>query len=274
MDASPAVAAAPPGGDAFRDVVAQQGFLVLDGGLATALERQGCDLLHPLWSARLLLHAQQRPLLPAAHRRFLEAGADVATTASYQASHAGFMEHGGVDRAGADALFALSVELARRAADAFWAERPARPRRLRPLVAASLGCYGATLHDGSEFTGNYAARMSAAQLASFHAERLQVRPPFAGTRSVGRFPHASVHACRLSSAVGPTSLPLRLFRVWWRPLPSAPCSDSSTATTRCPRVGCPLCAATPPNSAAERRWKRLCAPWSVRVAAARLPRSA
>ncbi|TFG95163.1 MAG: homocysteine S-methyltransferase, partial [Calditrichales bacterium] len=64
-----------------------QGVIILDGGLATELERKGYDLRHRLWSARLLI---DRPdAIRAVHRSFLEAGADCIITASYQASVAG-----------------------------------------------------------------------------------------------------------------------------------------------------------------------------------------
>jgi len=37
-----------------------KGFVLMDGGLATELERKGCDLHHHLWSAKLLF---ENPLL-------------------------------------------------------------------------------------------------------------------------------------------------------------------------------------------------------------------
>ena len=66
--------------------------MVIDGGLATALEAAGCDLNDPLWSARVLLEAPDR--IRAAHLAFLRAGADCIITASYQASFAGLAARG------------------------------------------------------------------------------------------------------------------------------------------------------------------------------------
>ncbi len=85
---------------------AGSGQVVLDGGLATQLEAQGCDLSSSLWSARLL--ADEPEQIYAAHRAFFAAGAHVATTASYQASFAGF-EAAGIDRAEATTLMRRSV---------------------------------------------------------------------------------------------------------------------------------------------------------------------
>ena len=65
-----------------------EGVVVLDGGLATQLEARGQDLSSDLWSARLLL--EQPAEVTAAHRDFFDAGAQVATTASYQVSFSGF----------------------------------------------------------------------------------------------------------------------------------------------------------------------------------------
>ena len=57
---------------------------VLDGGLSTALEQRGADLSGALWTARLL--GEDPELIADAHRAFYLAGAQVATTASYQAT--------------------------------------------------------------------------------------------------------------------------------------------------------------------------------------------
>src|SRR6188508_1572920 len=85
---------------------------VIDGGLATELEANGHDLSDRLWSARLLL--TDPGAIEDAHLAYFRAGAQFATTASYQASIEGF-EAAGLDRAAALRLIALSVELASRA---------------------------------------------------------------------------------------------------------------------------------------------------------------
>ena len=134
---------------------------VLDGGLATELEAQGHDLSGALWSARLL--AEEPEAISAAHRAFFEAGAHVAITASYQASFEGF-ERAGVSRDKAAQLIRRSVSLAMSARD-----------QVRPddgLVAASLGPYGATLADGSEYRGDYGLGVD--DLRRFHKPRLDV----------------------------------------------------------------------------------------------------
>ena len=66
--------------------------VVLDGGLATLHERHGHDLSSDLWSARLL--RDDPAAIERAHREFFAAGAEVATTSSYQVSFEGFGAEG------------------------------------------------------------------------------------------------------------------------------------------------------------------------------------
>ncbi|NUW39986.1 homocysteine S-methyltransferase [Nonomuraea rhodomycinica] len=116
--------------------------LVLDGGLATHLEALGADLSDELWSARLLM--EDPGLIRRVHADYFAAGANVATTASYQASIPGFLRRG-ASVAQAERLIRLSVELAAQARDEAGGG----------LVAASVGPYGAFLANGAEYTGDY-----------------------------------------------------------------------------------------------------------------------
>lgn len=145
--------------------------VLLDGGLSTELERLGYDVSSSLWSARLL--SDDPGAVTAVHRSFFAAGAQIATTASYQATFEGFAG-AGIDRAGADRLMRRSVQLARDAAAETGREC---------WVAASIGPYGALLADGSEYTGAYAdpawtgrasGGMTVGELRAFHRPRLDV----------------------------------------------------------------------------------------------------
>lgn len=141
--------------------------IVLDGALATELERRGCDLRDPLWSAKVLLEAPE--LIRQVHLDYFLAGADGVITASYQASVEGFTRRG-LAPSEALALIQRSVYLAREARDAFWADPAHRVGRPRPFVAASVGPYGAVLADGSEYRGDYG--LDEAALIEFHRPRL------------------------------------------------------------------------------------------------------
>ncbi|MEM6796884.1 MAG: homocysteine S-methyltransferase [Acidobacteriota bacterium] len=143
------------------------GPLLLDGGLATELENLGADLTGGLYSARCLLDSPD--LILKVHRDFLEAGADCLIAASYQASLEGFTARGLSAREAEQALVS-SVALARRARRDFLERRGEAPR---PLVAASVGPYGAVLADGSEFTGSYGG-VGARGLERFHQDRLRL----------------------------------------------------------------------------------------------------
>ncbi|GGX23390.1 homocysteine S-methyltransferase [Streptomyces malachitofuscus] len=138
------------------------GTVVLDGGLSNQLASAGHDLSDELWSARLLAEAPEA--VTAAHLAYFEAGADVAITASYQATFEGFARRG-ISPEEASGLLALSVGCAREAAR--------RARVSRPLwVAASVGPYGAMLADGSEYRGRYG--LSVTELERFHRPRMEV----------------------------------------------------------------------------------------------------
>src|SRR5690348_15892966 len=92
------------------------GVVVLHGALATELERRGADLRDPLWSAKVLLENPE--LIRQVHYDYFVAGADVATTASYQASLPGLMARGLTREQAAD-VFRRSVRLADEAREAF-----------------------------------------------------------------------------------------------------------------------------------------------------------
>jgi homocysteine S-methyltransferase len=142
--------------------------LVIDGALATELERRGCDLKDDLWSAKILL--QQPEIIKQVHLDYFKAGADCAITASYQATIEGFTKRG-LSYKEALALIQKSVALATEARDEFWSEPSNRTGRPKPLVAASVGPYGAFLADGSEYRGNYG--LTEKELMDFHRPRMR-----------------------------------------------------------------------------------------------------
>lgn len=155
--------------DTIARDLARYPLLVLDGAFGTELARRGFDTNDALWSAKALFEKPE--LVEAVHRDYYEAGADISTSASYQATVEGF-EKKGFTREQAKELIVRSVRLVQRARDAFWQQKEKRIGRPQPLAAASVGPYGAYLADGSEYRGDYGA--SRAELADFHAERLAI----------------------------------------------------------------------------------------------------
>ncbi|RLJ91446.1 homocysteine S-methyltransferase [Planococcus citreus] len=143
--------------------------LIVDGAMATELENYGCNLNDSLWSAKILMENPE--LIKKVHVDYFQAGADCAITASYQATIEGYQERG-LTESQAIALITKSVELATQARDEFWGAAADRSNRPKPLVAASVGPYGAFLSDGSEYRGGYA--IGEEQLAAFHRERIRV----------------------------------------------------------------------------------------------------
>lgn len=145
--------------------IQQQNALILDGGLATHLEAMGHNLDDSLWSARLIL--ENPDVIQQAHLDYLWAGADCIISASYQATIEGFRQRG-LTHKEARAALQHSVDLALSAREQFLQDG-GRNGRLQPLVAASIGPYGAYLADGSEYSGAYG--LDAKALAAWHRER-------------------------------------------------------------------------------------------------------
>jgi homocysteine S-methyltransferase len=142
----------------LNKLFSRESVVVIDGGLSTQLEVQGCRLGSSLWTGQVLLDDPE--LIEAAHMAYLDAGVGVLITSSYQLSRQGFSALG-LSSDQADNALSESVDVAKRArgdGDV--------------LVAASVGPYGAVLHDGSEYEGNYG--LSVDELVAFHAERLEV----------------------------------------------------------------------------------------------------
>lgn len=146
--------------DLLKPFIARRGAAVLDGGLATELEARGLDLDDPLWSSRALIVAPE--VVAAVHRDYLDAGADIIATATYQAT---------LPAVSARVLLS-GVTLACRERDAFWRQWAPDGARARPLVAASIGSYGAFLADGAEYRGDYGLDVEA--LAAWHRKRLRL----------------------------------------------------------------------------------------------------
>lgn len=153
----------------IASILSHQPVLVIDGALATELERRGYNLKDELWSATILLKEPQA--IKQLHFDYFKAGADCAITASYQATIAGFMKRG-LDEKEAIDLLKKSVELAIEARDEFWADESNRVGREKPFVAASVGPYGAYLANGDEYRGNYG--LTEDQLIEFHRQRMRV----------------------------------------------------------------------------------------------------
>lgn len=154
--------------NAIESILNNQRIAIIDGAMATELEARGCDLNDDLWSARVLL--EQPELIRAVHLDYFNAGADIAITASYQATVDGFAKRG-LNREQALSLMKKSVQLAQEARDEFWAKEENRMGRVRPLIAGSVGPYGAYLADGSEYRGDY--NLSEDELIAFHRPRIK-----------------------------------------------------------------------------------------------------
>ena len=178
------------------------GFHVLDGGMASELEYMGERIDGPLWSAHVLEGAPGK--IAAVHRAYIAAGARCIEAASYQVSRMGYAEFG-LRPEQADAALLRAVKLARAAAS----DTPKR----RVLVAASLGPYGAALHNGAEYTGKYDC--SFAGLVAFHRERICVLAGAKGMQSPDLVAFETLPSLEEARAIGEALAGCSNLAVWF-----------------------------------------------------------
>ncbi|XP_059617368.1 uncharacterized protein LOC132262201 [Phlebotomus argentipes] len=144
---------------------------VIDGGFATQLTQHVGDRVDgdPLWSARF--NATDPEAVKKVHRDFLEAGAELIRTNTYQASIGNYMKHLGLSEEAAISLIQDTVGFAKEARDEF--ARTSEKGSV-PQVFGSIGPYGACLADGSEYTGSYVVSTSPSVIREWHKKRISV----------------------------------------------------------------------------------------------------
>ena len=135
--------------------------------MGSALEDRGIRLNTTLWSAKALVDAPE--VVRDVHIDYYRAGSDVVTTCTYQASVPGFIKNGYTVE---DAVFYMrrAVKLANSARSAFVSDEPQLRER---KIALSLGCYGAYLGDGAEYTGDYGG-VTQDFIYKFHEDRMRI----------------------------------------------------------------------------------------------------
>ena len=142
---------------------------IVDGGFATELEKRGHDISGRLWSGHVLLTDPEA--IEDLHFDYLMAGADIVITSTYQLSLQGMADMGYTEDQGHRALI-RSVECGLKARQRWLNSATERQRTELPLIAASIGPYGASRADGSEYTGDY--DLDYAGLYQFHYERARL----------------------------------------------------------------------------------------------------
>lgn len=138
--------------------------IICDGGFASWAETgHGQTFSTDLWSAELL--ESDPSMVTVVHTDYVLAGARCITTNTYQAHVPGLLAllPQGSDASAAEGVISSAAQLARDAAMTPHAGSTA------PLVAGSIGPYGAAMHDGSEYTGAYARALPASQLHTLAA---------------------------------------------------------------------------------------------------------
>jgi len=148
---------------------------VLDGGFSTQLSTHVGEKIDgdPLWTARFLITEPKAVF--ATHLDFLRAGADIIETNTYQATINGFVKYLGITEKESFEIIRKAVDYAKDAVNAYSKEieNNGNIRNRKPLIAGSCGPYGASLHDGSEYTGSYCINVSREFLIDWHRPRIR-----------------------------------------------------------------------------------------------------
>jgi homocysteine S-methyltransferase len=155
----------------LNELIRQFSPIILDGAMATEIEKQGFVIDSALWSAAVI--HDHPDSVKKVHMDYFEAGADVATTNTYQATLPGFQQNG-YSKQEAEQSIIAAVQIAIQARSEFWKSLTPVQQKSRPfpLIAGSVGPYGAYLADGSEYTGNYA--LGEDDYRMFHRSRMHL----------------------------------------------------------------------------------------------------
>ncbi len=153
----------------IEELLESKSILVLDGAMGTELEKRGFDVNDPLWSAKFL--KENPDAIKAIHKDYLEAGANIITCCSYQATVPGFLA-AGYTKEEAEELIRKSMEIAVAARQEWWEESGEKKEAIYPMLAGDIGPYGAYLADGSEYTGDY--QLTKEAYWDFHRRRIEI----------------------------------------------------------------------------------------------------
>ncbi|MQS90298.1 homocysteine S-methyltransferase [Companilactobacillus mishanensis] len=158
--------------DLISENLKNKSALVVDGAMATELEKLGIDTNNDLWSATALIEKPEA--VTAVHKSYFQACADVAITNTYQANIKEFEKNGFSEKESAG-LIIKAVEVAKQARTEYFSslsDSELSSRAKFPLIAGSVGPYGAYLADGSEYRGDY--QLTKKEFQDFHRSRMQL----------------------------------------------------------------------------------------------------
>eukprot|EP01038_Epipyxis_sp_PR26KG_P005628 gene5628-7772_t len=141
-----------------------KGYLILDGALGSEVKYRNPSSMDPyLWSAGALI--DDISTINGIHLDYIQQGADIITTSSYQISYESFQRFRGYSISQTNKYLLDSINVAHSAKT-----RACDLVEKSIFVASSIGCYGAHLADGSEYHGEYGKSLS--YLMNWHEQKL------------------------------------------------------------------------------------------------------
>jgi len=135
---------------------------LLDGSLSYPLEKKGYNLNKKLWTGDALINDPS--VIKKIHKDYLVAGVDFISTSTYQISYRVLKEMGYNLNEIKD-IFKRSVDLVQDAIEETKIKRKVK-------IVGSYGPFGASLSDGSEYTGKY--KTSDEIIMSYHIDNMNI----------------------------------------------------------------------------------------------------
>ena len=135
---------------------------LLDGSLSYPLEKKGYNLNKKLWTGDALINNPN--VIKKIHKDYLVAGVDFISTSTYQISYKVLKEMGYNLNEIKD-IFKRSIDLVQDAIEE-------TKIKSKVKIVGSYGPYGASLSDGSEYTGKY--NTSDEIIMNYHIENMNI----------------------------------------------------------------------------------------------------
>ncbi|XP_026464842.1 homocysteine S-methyltransferase 2-like [Ctenocephalides felis] len=144
--------------------------ILMDGGFPMDLVEKADPL--PLWIDD---YNETNPeVVIQNHISYLRAGSKLLKTNTYQSTIEGFIEHKKLTKEQAEQKIIEGVNLCHKAIKLYQESDDCDSEKNKILVVGATGTYGAHLHDGSDYTGDFAERVTKKDLKDFHRQQVHV----------------------------------------------------------------------------------------------------
>lgn len=154
----------------FEKIIETRKIIILDGAMGTEIERRGFKIDSSLWSAKIVYSNPE--LIKKIHMDYLDSGAEIITSSSYQASKNSFKREINLSGSNCNNLMIKSILICNEARNNFLKDKNVE---YIPLIAASSGPYGAYLSNYSEYNGKYIKYINnRKKISNYHKNKILI----------------------------------------------------------------------------------------------------